>query len=91
MTELTGTVIKMLNRSESTNTTAPPTRTPGSSAIFVCPSATSYMPNAKLTIVNKAAKDTAPTFDADHAASNVARTITGKATQIFRRLDAMAL
>jgi len=91
MTELTGTVIIMLNRSESTNTTAPPTTTPGSSAIFVCPSATSYMPNAKLTIVNKAAKDIAPTFDADQAANNVARTITGKATQIFRRLDAMAL
>jgi hypothetical protein len=91
MTELKGTAITMLNRSESTNPTAPPTTTPGSSAIFVCPSATSYKQNAKLTIVNKAAKDIAPTFEADHAASNVARTITGKATQIFRRLDVMAL
>jgi hypothetical protein len=85
------TAITMLNRSESTNPTAPPTTTPGSSAFFVCSSATSYKQNAKLKIVNKAAKDIAPTFEADHAASNVARTITGKATQIFRRLDVMAL
>jgi hypothetical protein len=42
------------------------------------------MPNAKLTMVNKAAKDIAPTFDAEPAASNVARTIGGNSSQIFR-------
>jgi hypothetical protein len=65
--------------------------TPGNSAISARLSAISYMPNAKLAIVKKPAKDIAPTFDADQAASNAARIIAGEAIQIFRRLDAIAL
>jgi hypothetical protein len=59
---------------------------------FKCPLAISYMPNPKLKVTNKAVKDIAPTFEADQAASNVARTITGEAVHMFRKLDtAMAL
>jgi hypothetical protein len=49
------------------------------------------MPNARLTMMNKAANDIAPTFDAAQAACNVACTIAGSATQIFRGPDALAL
>src|SRR3984957_566255 len=89
--ELTGTVITKLNSRASTRMTAPPTMTPGSSRTLICPAAAPYMPNARLAIVNKAAKDIAPTFDAAHAACNVARTIAGIATQIDRTLDITAL
>ena len=49
------------------------------------------MLNARLTMMNKAANDIAPTFDAAQAACNVACTIAGSATQIFRGPDALAL
>ena len=73
MTKLTGTVIAKLKSSASTKVVAPPTTTPGRSATFVRPWATSYIPNAKLASVNKEANDAAPTADADHAASIIAR------------------
>src|SRR5260370_40712877 len=91
MTELPGTVIIKLNRSEITNMMVPPTMIPGSSRMFACPAATSYAPNAKLATVNKVAKEIAPTLDAVQAASKVARTIGGAASQIFRVPDTIAL
>src|SRR5215216_2836332 len=75
MTKLTGTVIAKLKSSVSTKIAAPPNTTPGRSAIFVCPSATLYIPNVKLASVNRVANDAAPTADADHAASIIARTL----------------
>src|SRR6266851_10053514 len=91
MAPLMGTATTRPNRSESTNMNAPPTMTPGSSRMFIFPLATSYVPNAKLAIVSRVANEIAPTFEADQAASSVARTIGGASTQIIRRFDGIAL
>src|SRR5262249_55617370 len=79
-------VIMKLNASESTNMIAPLTMNHSRSraCAFVRPVAMKYAPEARLPIVNKAAKEIAPATDAAQAARSVA------GTNEIQGLDAIA-